>query len=181
MWQLPNKFLTSNLASAVEKNYYARVPPEKRPRQFRDEQLENEKPSSLIDPEKADHEEVSQPTTDELKSPKAKRKPRHDSSLLWALLQTFAWPWWISGGMKFCGDTLRTTTPLVTRVLLTWLTSSYVYSNLTESERTGVDAPLGIVSFKILASTGVLTIKCQGYGVGISFGLFAMQGSSDDL
>lgn len=58
---------------------------------------------------------------------------------------------------------LRTTTPLVSRVLLTWLTSSYLYVRLTgeEAAAAGLTAPRGI-----------------GYGIGVGFGIFAMQGTS---
>ena len=58
-------------------------------------------------------------------------------------------------------DTLNTTTPLVNQVLLTWLTNSYIYSRASEEERTalGLQKPQGI-----------------GYGVGLAFAIFAMQG-----
>lgn len=53
-------------------------------------------------------------------------------------------------------DTLKTTTPLLTKVILTWLTNSYLHHNVPES---GVPKQKGI-----------------GYGVGLAIGLFAMQG-----
>ena len=58
-------------------------------------------------------------------------------------------------------DTLRTTTPLVNQVLLTWLANSFVYFRATDEERTtlGLRKPQGI-----------------GYGIGLAFAIFAMQG-----
>lgn len=59
-------------------------------------------------------------------------------------------------------DTLKTTTPLVNKVLLNWLTNSYVFYHASEAERSflGLDKPQGI-----------------GYGIGLAFALFVMQGS----
>ena len=56
---------------------------------------------------------------------------------------------------------LNTTTPLVSQVLLRWLTNSYVYFHANEEERTGLGLkkPQGI-----------------GYGIGLAFAVFAMQG-----
>ena len=58
-------------------------------------------------------------------------------------------------------DTLKTTTPLVTKVLLLWLEESYAYHRLTPEERAAVPfkQPKGI-----------------GYGIGVAFALFVMQG-----
>lgn len=59
-------------------------------------------------------------------------------------------------------DTLKTTTPLVNKVLLTWLTNSYIFYHASEAERSflGLEQPRGI-----------------GYGIGLAFALFVMQGS----
>lgn len=64
---------------------------------------------------------------------------------------------------SFCTDTLQTVTPLVNKVLLTWLTTSFVYYRATEEERVaaGLEKPRGI-----------------GYGIGLAFAIFAMQGTS---
>ena len=58
-------------------------------------------------------------------------------------------------------DTLKTTTPLLNQVLLTWLADSYIYFNLSDTERTAtaISKPRGI-----------------GYGIGLAFALFVMQG-----
>lgn len=57
-------------------------------------------------------------------------------------------------------DTLRTTTPLLNKVILTWLTNSYVYYRLTDEQKaaSGMKQPQGI-----------------GYGIGLAVALFAMQ------
>ena len=68
--------------------------------------------------------------------------------------------------MTLCADTLQTTTPLVSKVLLTWLVESYAYSRISEADRlaVGLGTPRGI-----------------GYGIGVAFGIFAMQGQSKCL
>jgi hypothetical protein len=60
-----------------------------------------------------------------------------------------------------CIDTLKTTTPLVNKVLLTWLTNSYVYYKFgaAAAAEEGISKPQGI-----------------GYGIGLAFALFIMQG-----
>jgi len=60
-------------------------------------------------------------------------------------------------------DTLQTTTPLVNKLILTWLTDAYVYHRLTnEQKATGIiKQPRGV-----------------GYGIGLAFALFVMQGLS---
>ena len=58
-------------------------------------------------------------------------------------------------------DTLNTTTPLVNQVLLNWLTASYIYLRASDEERVavGLQKPQGI-----------------GYGIGLAFAIFSMQG-----
>ncbi|OCH88007.1 multidrug resistance-associated ABC transporter [Obba rivulosa] len=89
-----------------------------------------------------------------------KGKPKYDQSLLKALHNTFFFRWWAAGVLKLCGDTLNTTTPLVNKVLLTWLTTSFAYLKASEAERAaeGLAKPQGI-----------------GYGIGLGFAIFAMQ------
>lgn len=62
----------------------------------------------------------------------------------------------------FAADTLKTTTPLLNKVILTWLADSYTYVRATEAERTalGLKQPRGI-----------------GYGIGLAVALFIMQGA----
>ncbi len=59
-------------------------------------------------------------------------------------------------------DTIKTTTPLLNKRLLNWLTSSYVFykAGPAAASALGIDQPQGI-----------------GYGIGLAFGLFAMQGT----
>lgn len=59
-------------------------------------------------------------------------------------------------------DTLKTTTPLLNKVLLNWLAQSYVWVRATEEQRAaiGLKQPRGI-----------------GYGIGLAVALFAMQGT----
>jgi len=104
------------------------------------------------------------------------KKSNHDESLFKALHRTFFTQIWIAGVLKLVASecthlcalsscllaipgTLRTTTPLLNKVILTWLEKSYVYARLPESRRQEMEAPQGI-----------------GYGIGLAVALFVMQG-----
>jgi hypothetical protein len=63
----------------------------------------------------------------------------------------------------FSKEALRTTAPLVNQILLTWLVDSYVYVRLTDEERQ---------AFNIGKPRDI------GYGIGLAFAVFAMQGST---
>ncbi|KAI0795014.1 multidrug resistance-associated ABC transporter [Abortiporus biennis] len=184
LWQLPTKRLTTNLTDRVEKNFYARCAPEKRPLFMRERENlvdpqteassateiveETSKPYLSTDPEKASTSidgspRLGIPATDK-KGRKQQHKPpgqpQYDASLLKALHTTFFYRWWGAGIFKLCSDTLKTTTPLLNKVLLTWLTASFTYYKASEEERAqfGLSKPHGI-----------------GYGIGLAFALFVMQ------
>ena len=115
------------------------------------------------------------------------KKPNYDQSLFKALFITFFYQIWTAGILKLMAgkfsrlnylffhlidqakthlDTLNTTTPLLTEVLLTWLTDSFAYFRLTDAEQAaaaaqGLTKPLGL-----------------GYGIGLAFALFIMQGEN---
>ncbi|KAF8217563.1 multidrug resistance-associated ABC transporter [Mycena galopus ATCC 62051] len=149
LWSLPPERLTNAMAQKLQDNFYARCPPEKRPLYMQDSGSSSE--TSVSD--------AKQET--KLNNPKAKKqKSPYDSSLGKALHRTFSIPFWTAGVLLLLAETLRTTTPLVNQVLLTWLVKSYVYVRLTDEERQAfnLDKPQGI-----------------GYGVGLAFALFAMQ------
>ncbi|KAF9002584.1 multidrug resistance-associated ABC transporter [Cyathus striatus] len=83
-----------------------------------------------------------------------------DESLFKAIFYTFNTTICISGILRLCADTLRTTTPLLNKVILNWLVESFAYVKTSADERAalGLNPPRGI-----------------GYGVGLAFALFAMQ------
>jgi ATP-binding cassette subfamily C (CFTR/MRP) protein 1 len=107
-------------------------------------------------------------------------KPKYDESLFKAIHRTFFTQIWTAGVLKLVSgdiysvflcfrvlkepqDTLKTTTPLLNKVILTWLTDSYIYVRTTEAQRAvlGIPKPRGI-----------------GYGIGLAVALFMMQGIS---
>ena len=109
-------------------------------------------------------------------------KTKYDQSLFKAIIKTFFFQIWTAGLLKLLSgkfqdsnlslsiklravpDTLKTTTPLLTKVILTWLTDSYVYFRLTDAERTAA------------ATQGLSKPQGLGYGIGLAFALFIMQG-----
>lgn len=87
--------------------------------------------------------------------------PKYDSSLLKALHQTFFLQWWTAGILLLIGNMLQTTSPLVTKVFLAWLTDSYAYH---------AAGPTRTIDGAIIEEP-----KGIGYGIGLGFALFAMQ------
>ncbi|CCM00202.1 uncharacterized protein FIBRA_02230 [Fibroporia radiculosa] len=174
LWTLPNKYLASQLSDKVERNFFERCPPEQRPafmqpRHNDDCTTSRESPSDI---EMSAGEEAklpqyeSGPNYDQwarwipgygLKTNRS-GEIKYDSSLLYALHTTFFWKWWAAGILTLIANTLNTCTPLVSQVLLTWLTDSYTYHRTSIEQREGLIPPQGI-----------------GYGIGLSFGLFLMQ------
>ncbi|KAJ7290727.1 multidrug resistance-associated ABC transporter [Mycena rebaudengoi] len=155
LWSLPPERLTNVMAQKLQDNFYARCPPEKRPLYMQGSGSSSE--SSVSD--------AKQETKSD--DPKAKKqKSPYDSSLGKALHGTFFTPFWTAGVLLFIAETLRTTTPLVNQVLLTWLVKSYVYVRLNDEERQ---------AFNIGKPQGI------GYGIGLAFALFAMQESASLL
>ena len=59
-------------------------------------------------------------------------------------------------------DTLNTTTPLVTKLLLAWLTTSYEWHRTSDEQR---------------AALGLTEPQGVGYGIGLGFAIFIMQGT----
>ncbi|TFK36264.1 cadmium ion transporter [Crucibulum laeve] len=147
-WELPNSQLTNTVTDKVEANFYARCPPEKRPNFLRNKYGNDAQPA----PEPSNEHEASA---------KGKAsKPQYDESLFKSLHHTFFREIWVSGALKLFSDTLKTTTPLLNKLIFTWLTQSYVFHHLNDAERTefGITQPRGL-----------------GYGIGLAFALFVMQ------
>ncbi|KAG5653199.1 hypothetical protein H0H81_001750 [Sphagnurus paluster] len=176
LWELPPGQLTSAVTDAVETNFFARCEPEKRPRILQDKLRDpgnlSISPSSTKEATKEESKEDTEKSGDTFKpsrtptSAKNTRKTKYDSSLFLAIHRTFIVRIWAAGILKLCGDTLKTTTPLLTKVILTWLTNSYVYHRLSDEEK---------ASGQLRKPQGI------GYGIGLAVALFAMQGTSTKI
>ncbi|KAF9262693.1 multidrug resistance-associated ABC transporter [Marasmius fiardii PR-910] len=149
LWDLPPDRRTTALTDQVEAAFYSRCSPEQRPLAFRDRATDSESEKDLKEKGKA---------TGETTPPEGK----YDASVTKTLYSVFFARWWLAGLLQLCGDTLKTTTPLVNKVLLTWLSESYLYYRTTEEQRSA----LGI---NMSAPRGV------GFGIGLAFAIFAMQ------
>ncbi|GJE92383.1 multidrug resistance-associated ABC transporter [Phanerochaete sordida] len=180
LWELPRQKQTNTLSDEIERNFYARCAPETRPLEFRDVDAHapsTARSSTTVDeddahakPEKlAEDAEKVQPELERggvaphKKGPrggKAQAQPKYDASLIRALHTTFFWRWWIAGALKLASDTLKTTTPLLNKVLLTWLTNSFIYHKVGPA---------------VAAAEGITKPRGIGYGIGLAFALFVMQ------
>ncbi|KAI5122830.1 hypothetical protein M0805_003125 [Coniferiporia weirii] len=74
--------------------------------------------------------------------------------LLAAIHAAFFWRWWVAGSMKLCADTLNTTTPLITKLLLAWLAEAFAFAQ---------------------SDGATPRPRSVGYGIGLGVALFAMQ------
>ncbi|PIL27466.1 ATP-binding cassette transporter [Ganoderma sinense ZZ0214-1] len=183
-WSLPDSRLTHPLTERVENAFYSRCPPEsrpsflsqdggksstvratesaeKQPSRYSSKELEaREIGDTKEDADTTVRDSSNEPSTGAGNEEGRANDPKYDSSLVKALHTVFWVQFWTAGALKFVGDTLRTTTPLVNQVLLTWLTNSYVYFRASDEERAalGLQRPQGI-----------------GYGIGLAFAIFAMQ------
>ncbi|KAL5511261.1 hypothetical protein ACEPAH_4476 [Sanghuangporus vaninii] len=84
-----------------------------------------------------------------------KDPPRYSKRpLLSAVHAAFFWRWWSAGFLKLGADTLKTTSPLVSKLLLAWLTDAFLFAQSGGQ----TSQPRGI-----------------GYGIGLGIALFAMQ------
>ncbi|CAA7257506.1 unnamed protein product [Cyclocybe aegerita] len=156
-WELPEHRHTAAITNEVEANFYARCPPEKRPLFMRDSKSE-EGGKAFSEPEKGKDIEGTPATTGQ--------QPIYDESLFKALHKTFFRRIWSSAFLLLASETLRTTTPLLNKVFITWLSESYFYARLSDADR---DAA---------ASLGFFQPRGVGYGIGLAFALFAMQESA---
>ncbi|KAL5631354.1 hypothetical protein ACGC1H_007018 [Rhizoctonia solani] len=77
-----------------------------------------------------------------------------DQSLLRALNRAFFWRFWTAGLFKCVADVLSATTPIVTRLLLTYLTQAYYYSR---------------------GAPGVPQPRSASYGFGLAIAVAVMQ------
>ncbi|RXW15854.1 hypothetical protein EST38_g10001 [Candolleomyces aberdarensis] len=159
-WQLPQSNLASAVTEKVERNFYSRCSPEKRPLHLREELDSNHETPSDDDAklEKGAIEDIEV-------APSPLKNPRvYNESLFGALHQTFLRPIWIAGFFKVFADTLKTTTPLVNKVLLQWLTETYYFHRIPELEREAA-----IQAGSLTRPRGV------GFGIGLAVALFLMQ------
>ncbi|KAJ7284389.1 multidrug resistance-associated ABC transporter [Mycena rebaudengoi] len=154
LWELPKPHLTGPTTDALEAHFYARCPPEQRPAFLR--AANRESTSEATVPETDQEKKIEGPQ----KAQRRKPKQQYDQSLFRAIHATFFYRIWSAGLLKLFADTLKTTTPLLNKVLLAWLVESYVVHHATDAQKASglLPKPQGI-----------------GYGIGLTVGLFAMQ------
>lgn len=166
LWSLPDERSTEFVTDELERQYFLRCEPVKRPKHLRDElaRIEAANPKARVAAAPVGTEKAEKGSDDdEAGSAAADVNPPpspYDGSLAKALFKLVYSQLCVSGVLTLIADTLRTTTPLVSKVLLNWLVAAYVYVRVGETERAalGLAAPRGIA-----------------YGIGVGIGIFAMQ------
>jgi ATP-binding cassette subfamily C (CFTR/MRP) protein 1 len=164
LWELDEKRKSENIAPILERNFFARCPPHKRPRHLREGQ-------DIARSETISDEKLEEGQNDQTPEDVAASKKVYDESLVFAMEKTFRRQFWIGGILQLIGgmrtlapyeslltivraDALSTTSPLVTKALLQFLVDAYLshqYPTLYPKS-----PPIG-------------------KGIGLAFGLYAMQ------
>ncbi|KAG9103477.1 hypothetical protein FRC06_010585, partial [Ceratobasidium sp. 370] len=192
LWELDVKRQATVCGDSVERLFYERCPPRKRPPHIRalhptssekraeDQDLENGETSSggadtltekrPSDGKGEDVEAKVPPTTEQAWIPLRNHPNKWDQSLVRAINRgefasafmlwfvsyfaaAFFWRFWTAGLFKAVADTLNATTPIVTRLLLTYLGEAYYYARVP-----GAPKPRG-----------------AGYGFGLAVAVAGMQ------
>lgn len=166
---MPDSRLAKLLTERLEASFYDRVPEQDGPTRVRTSAVDPNVHSASRKPDKApqyEHEydmaelpaspmgdTAGQAGTKQADAEPGANAPAHDRSLLRALHQVFWRRWWVAGALQLIGTMLQTTTPLVTRELLTWLSVSYAWHHLNEEERAslGVRWYAAYISFQLIA------------------------------
>jgi hypothetical protein len=107
LWELDDARRSDHIAPTLEHNFYARCPPEKRPRYIREQDVftpgkEKGKELDLSAPNGDDMEDVEaqRPLT---KEEEKRRKKMYDESLVFALEKTFRYNFWMGGILQLIG------------------------------------------------------------------------------
>ncbi|KAH7103342.1 ATP-dependent bile acid permease [Auriculariales sp. MPI-PUGE-AT-0066] len=181
LWIMNTPRQSRTVADRVETLFYDRCPPFKRPQHLRPRKLRTgptvlQTPAAEKDEDDALGEDKIRPVDtgdaeqnledkvkqDAANASKKRGKKVYDMSLAWTLNKAFFWRIWTAGALKLFGDTLNTTTPLVTKLLIQYITTAYIAHrtpNLVESGQ--IERPRSI-----------------GYGIALAFGIFLMQETS---
>ncbi|KAJ1304670.1 hypothetical protein OPQ81_005809 [Rhizoctonia solani] len=145
LWELDVKRQASVSGDRVERLFYERCPPRKRPPHMRSpipqtkpediEKAETSSGDAVTIAEKRPHDENPNkatsnqgPEVEEPWIPLRNHPNKWDQSLLRALNRAFFWRFWTAGLFKCVADVLNATTPVVTRLLLAYLSQAYYYS-----------------------------------------------------
>ncbi|KDQ12205.1 hypothetical protein BOTBODRAFT_57028 [Botryobasidium botryosum FD-172 SS1] len=166
LWEMDPQRRATQVGDALETTFFQRCPLEKRPRKTsanasrkRDsyhsdsDSFDQVKGATSVDPEKGTDLTAGRGRHWRWSRQSQTAAPKQDESFLKALNETFFWLFWRAGLLKLCSDTLLTTSPLVTRALLTYLTKVYTH----HSDPT-TPAPPNV-----------------GHGIGLAIALYAMQ------
>ncbi|KZW02976.1 multidrug resistance-associated ABC transporter [Exidia glandulosa HHB12029] len=148
LWLMDEARSARRVADATESQFYARCPPFKRPQQYRPPEYRSAAPVTGSDSE------------EHAAKVAATQKKKYDMSLLKTLHNVFFWRIYTSGALRFTADTLNTTTPLVSKLIIAYITTAYI------AHKAG---PQAVEAGLVEAPRSV------GYGIGLAFAIFAMQ------
>ncbi|KZT33501.1 multidrug resistance-associated ABC transporter [Sistotremastrum suecicum HHB10207 ss-3] len=165
LWQLDPACRSHDVADKLSKHFYNQLPADTSvpsaeiSQQDSGEKEDYEGTDAVLQKELSHASEESQ-LPSELPNKNKKTKKKKKPSLLRAIHSVFFYRFWSSGAMKLIADTLDTTSPLVNKALLNWLSDAYLYHRLgaAVAAEQGIPQPRGI-----------------GYGFGLALTLFCMQ------
>ncbi|GJJ12903.1 hypothetical protein Clacol_007149 [Clathrus columnatus] len=188
LWSLQHLRLSDSMADRLGEQFYNRCPEHMRPlgwintnEAHDDNKLREPKEDGKTDTKSTSEKSggfedaansKSKPEVKQKATKSSKPKPSKSNQdinfrhvFFSALYSTLRWRWWLAGLFKLIGDTLQTTSPLITKALLTWLSESFAFQKLSAAERASL-----VASGQITQPRGI------GYGIGLAVALFAMQG-----
>ncbi|KAF8699270.1 Multidrug resistance-associated ABC transporter, partial [Rhizoctonia solani] len=161
LWDLNTQKQASVCGDRIERLFYERCPPRKRPSYMRPFAKNIVPEAEREDLEKAEASSCEAATMGEKRPqieapwiPLFNHINKWDQSLLRALNRAFFWRFWTAGLFKGVADVLNATTPVVTRLLLTYLSEAYYHSRGTP----GAPQP-----------------RSASYGFGLAIAVAAMQ------
>ncbi|ELU40989.1 cadmium ion transporter [Rhizoctonia solani AG-1 IA] len=193
LWDLNTQKQASVCGDRIERLFYERCPPRKRPSYMRPFANNIVPEAEREDLEKAEASSCEAATMGEKRPqieapwiPLFNHINKWDQSLLRALNRAFFWRFWTAGLFKGVADVLNATTPVVTRLLLTYLSEAYYHSRGTPGAPQPRSASYGFALAIAVAAMQegqriVIQIFLQGYDNRILVTCFSAKHSTGQI
>lgn len=124
LWQLHEKNKSGEAADLLEQHFYKGWDVKRALNN--DERVTEKEKGEAEGSQSLDHSESEKPS-----SKKSEKSEKKAPSLVRSIHATYYRRIWLSGLFKLLGDTLQTTSPLVNKALLNWLTVAFLFAKGT--------------------------------------------------